>query len=92
MARRADAGGRRRPALGRRSAPGGSHRRLVELGVAAERPTGIVFLPYLEGERSPIWDPTARGAFVGIEAHHGPVHFAVAVLEGVAFWLPARRA
>ena len=64
---------------------GGSHRRLVELGVAAERPTGIVFLPYLEGERSPIWDPTARGAFVGIEAHHGPADFAVAVLEGVAF-------
>ena len=27
---------------------------------------GLVFLPYLAGERSPLWDPTARGAFVGL--------------------------
>lgn len=63
----------------------GSHERLLELAAAAERPTGIVFLPYLEGERSPIWDPAARGAFVGVEARHGTADFAAAVLEGVAF-------
>jgi xylulokinase len=31
---------------------------------------GVIFLPYLAGERSPIWDPTARGAFVGLDARH----------------------
>jgi len=29
---------------------------------------GLVFLPYLAGERSPLWDPTARGAFAGLRA------------------------
>ncbi len=42
---------------------------------------GLVFLPYLSGERSPIWDPTARGAFVGLTLRHGRAHLARAVLE-----------
>ena len=33
---------------------------------------GVVFLPYLAGERSPLWDPTARGAFVGLDARPRP--------------------
>ncbi len=46
---------------------------------------GLVFLPYLEGERAPIWDPNARGVFYGISLKHTPGHFLRAVLEGVAF-------
>jgi xylulokinase len=45
---------------------------------------GLVFLPYLAGERSPIWDPTARGAFVGLTLGHGRAHLARAVLEAAA--------
>ena len=33
---------------------------------------GLVFLPYLAGERSPLWDPSARGAFVGLDARPRP--------------------
>lgn len=46
---------------------------------------GLYFLPYLLGERSPLWNPRARGAFVGLARHHGPAHLTKAVLEGVAF-------
>lgn len=45
----------------------------------------LYFLPYLLGERSPLWDPHARGAFVGIGRHHTRAHLVRAVLEGVAF-------
>lgn len=47
--------------------------------------SGLYFLPYLLGERSPHWDPEAAGAFVGLGRHHGPAHLVRAVLEGVAF-------
>jgi xylulokinase len=46
---------------------------------------GLYFLPYLLGERSPIWDSSARGTFLGLSRHHGRAHLARAVLEGVAF-------
>jgi xylulokinase len=46
---------------------------------------GLVFLPYLAGERSPIWDPNARGAFIGLTLHHRRGHLARAVLESAAF-------
>ena len=45
---------------------------------------GLVFLPYLAGERSPLWDPSARGAFVGLTLRHGRAHLARAVLEAAA--------
>ncbi|GIK15423.1 MAG: xylulokinase [Planctomycetota bacterium] len=48
---------------------------------------GLVFLPYLTGERTPHPDPHARGAFVGATLRHGRDHFARAVFEGVAFGL-----
>lgn len=48
---------------------------------------GLVFLPYLMGERSPIWDSRASGAFVGLNLYHGRGHLFRAVLEGVAFAL-----
>ena len=48
---------------------------------------GLVFLPYLTGERSPHPDPRARGAFVGLTVAHDRRHMTRAVLEGVAFGL-----
>ncbi len=45
---------------------------------------GLVFLPYLEGERAPIWNPRARGAFAGLSTATEPGHLVRAVLEGVA--------
>lgn len=48
---------------------------------------GLVFLPYLAGERSPIWDAKARGVFYGIDFSKTRAHFARAVMEGVAYSL-----
>ncbi len=50
---------------------------------------GLLFLPYLLGERSPHWNPLARGAFVGLAMPDGRGELARAVLEGVAFNLRA---
>lgn len=46
---------------------------------------GLMALPYLAGERSPIFDPQARSVFFGIAETHTRAHFARAVLESVAF-------
>jgi xylulokinase len=48
---------------------------------------GLLFLPYLTGERTPYADPLARGAFVGLTVRHALPHLTRAVLEGVAFGL-----
>ncbi len=48
---------------------------------------GLLFLPYLTGERTPHPDPLARGAFIGLTVRHTRAHMARAVLEGVAFGL-----
>ena len=48
---------------------------------------GLVFLPYLDGERSPVFDPKAKGVFFGMSASHTRAHFMRAVLEGVAYAL-----
>ncbi len=46
---------------------------------------GLICLPYLMGERTPIWDPQARGVFFGLSATHQRGHLYRAVLEGVAY-------
>lgn len=46
---------------------------------------GLLFLPYLAGERTPFMDPQARGGFLGLRLHHGRGHMARAVIEGVCF-------
>lgn len=46
---------------------------------------GLLFLPYLTGERTPHPDPLARGAWVGLTVRHGRPHLTRSVLEGVAF-------
>jgi xylulokinase len=48
---------------------------------------GLLFLPYLTGERTPHPDPRARGAFVGLTLRHGKPHMTRAVMEGVTFGL-----
>jgi xylulokinase len=48
---------------------------------------GLIFLPYLTGERTPYPDPSARGVFFGLTNRHGKSHMARAVMEGVAFSL-----
>jgi xylulokinase len=60
------------------------------LAPAAQVPAGcegLLFLPYLTGERTPYPDPLARGAFAGLTIRHGEPHLVRAVLEGVAFGL-----
>lgn len=46
---------------------------------------GLFFLPYLLGERSPHWNPRARGSFVGLHIDHDRAQLTRAVIEGVAF-------
>ncbi len=48
---------------------------------------GLLFLPYLTGERTPHPDPLARGAFVGLTVRHSLPHLSRAVIEGVSFGL-----
>jgi len=57
---------------------------------AAEAPAGcegLLYLPYLMGERTPHLDPWARGVFFGLTARHTRAHMIRAVLEGVAYSL-----
>lgn len=46
---------------------------------------GLLFHPYLTGERAPLWNPNARGSFFGLTMHHRKEHMIRAVLEGVIF-------
>jgi len=48
---------------------------------------GLIFLPYLTGERTPYPDPDARGVFFGLNLRSGRAHMARAILEGVAYGL-----
>ncbi len=59
----------------------------AEAATVAVGSDGLLFLPYLTGERSPHPDPLARGAFVGLTVGHERRHLARSVLEGVAFGL-----
>ena len=46
---------------------------------------GLLFLPYLLGERAPIWNPDARGMYFGINIKHERQHFMRATIEGILF-------
>lgn len=48
---------------------------------------GMVFLPYMAGERSPIWDPNAKGVYYGLDFSKTKGHFVRAAMEGVALSL-----
>ncbi len=60
---------------------------LLEAAVVPAGSEGLLFLPYLAGERTPHPDPNARGAFIGLTQRHTRGHLTRAVLEGVAFGL-----
>lgn len=60
---------------------------IARVEAAYKGPSRLTFLPYLAGERTPHNDPTATGAFLGLEAGTTPLDMIQAVLEGVAFSL-----
>jgi len=62
---------------------------ILEEGAAVVAPgsDGVLFLPYLMGERSPVWDARASGAFIGLNLFHTRAHLYRAVLEGVTLAL-----
>lgn len=64
---------------------------LVQLNEIAEEVApgseGVVFLPYMAGERSPIWNPDAKGVFYGLDFSKTKGHMVRACMEGVAFSL-----
>lgn len=57
---------------------------LAEAAATPPAADGLVFLPYLAGERSPIWDPEARGVLAGLTLGHGRGHIARAIVEASA--------
>jgi xylulokinase len=62
-------------------------RLMAEASAAPAGADGLLWAPYLMGERTPYLDPQARGALVGISATHTRAHVVRAILEGVAFSL-----
>ncbi|MGQ9632284.1 MAG: xylulokinase [bacterium] len=72
----------------RESLYGGSLTYLELMDVARMSPPGaggLVFLPYLMGERTPVWDSSARGVFFGLSLNHTRGDIVRAILEGVAY-------
>ena len=65
--------------------PGSVGREIAALLAGRRHPQPLLFLPYLQGERVPYWNPSLRGAFIGLNRQHGATDLAYAVLEGVAF-------
>jgi xylulokinase len=60
---------------------------IAEAASAPAGSDGVMWAPYLMGERTPHLDPNARAALVGLAANHGRAHVIRAILEGVAFSL-----
>ncbi|HEX2848851.1 MAG TPA: gluconokinase [Chitinophagaceae bacterium] len=60
---------------------------LPQAGVIEPGAEGLIFLPYIHGERAPVWDAAASGMFMGIKAMHTKAYFLRAVLEAVGFSL-----
>lgn len=66
--------------------PGAGYDELMrEAASAPAGSAGLVFMPYLTGERCPHQDPSARGAWIGLTARHTRAHLVRAVIEGVSF-------
>jgi xylulokinase len=62
-------------------------RLLAEARLSPAGAHGLVFLPYLAGERAPLWDAARRGAFVGLAVEHGRAELARAAAESLAYGL-----
>jgi gluconokinase len=63
------------------------NRVLATITAAPPGSDGLIFLPYLFGERAPIWNSESFGVFFGIKSHHRQEHFTRAVIEGISFAL-----
>ena len=62
--------------------------RLLDLVATVEPGSdGLLMIPYLMGERAPLWDPSIPGAFLGVRRQHTSAHFARAAIEGVGLQL-----
>ena len=70
---------------GKKTGKGGYKVLSAEAKTVSEGSEGLLFLPYLMGERTPHKDANARGAFIGASARHGRAHFVRAVFEGITF-------
>ena len=65
---------------------GDAYRTLAALaGQVPAGANGLLFHPYLAGERAPLWNADARASFIGLTFNHGPAHLVRAVMEGVLF-------
>jgi xylulokinase len=64
---------------------GKSAKQLSELAAKADLSRTPLFLPHLEGERAPLWDPASRGSFAGLTSSCSPAELARSVMEGVAY-------
>lgn len=58
--------------------------RATKISIGAD---GLIFLPYVLGERAPLYNPDASGIFFGVRQHHNIEHFMRAILEGIGFAL-----
>jgi xylulokinase len=58
---------------------------IAEIETVPAGSEGLLFAPYLTGERHPYSDPTARGSFVGLTVRHTRAHLARAIVEGITF-------
>ena len=67
--------------------PGADAKLDAEAATVRPGAEGVTFLPYLQGERTPHRDASARGAFLGLSLAHSRAHITRAVLEGIAFAL-----
>ncbi len=59
----------------------------AEAATIAPGSDGLIFLPYMSGERSPLWDPQAKGVFFHVDFSKTRAHFARAIMEGVGYSL-----
>lgn len=67
---------------------GASDEALMELAASVPAGSdGFVMIPYLMGERAPLWDPTIPGAYLGVRRMHTPAYLVRAALEGVGMTL-----
>ena len=60
---------------------------LLLAGTTGPGADGLLFIPYILGERAPIWNSKARGIYFGLDIHHGKAHLVRAAMEGVIYCL-----
>jgi gluconokinase len=60
---------------------------VAEAAKAPAGAAGLIFLPYIQGERAPVWDGRAKGVFLGVHSGHTQAHFMRAIIEGINYAL-----